>query len=60
MDFPKCDLVFEIITTKGFFESVYRIVNVKIDLHHSHVTGKIYGYAHDFCNWKGRENQLNF
>ena len=60
MDFPKRVLVFETITTKGFFESVYRIVNVKIDFRHSHVTGKIYGYAHDFCNWKVRENQFDF
>ena len=25
-------------------------------IHHSHVTGKIIGYAHDFCNQKCREN----
>ena len=25
--------------------------------HHSHVTGKIIVYAHDFCNKKLRENQ---
>ena len=31
-----------------FFENVYRIVNVKIHLHHLHVTGKLYGYADDF------------
>ena len=28
-----------------------------IHLHHSHVTGKILGYAHDFCNEKFRENK---
>ena len=60
MDFPKCDLIFEAITTKGFFENIYRITNVKLHLHHSHVTGQIYDYAHDFCNWKVRENQLGF
>lgn len=26
-------------------------------IHHSHVTGKINGYAHDFCNQKVRENK---
>ena len=31
-----------------FFENVYRIVDVKIHLHHLQVTGKIDGYAHDF------------
>ena len=25
---------------------------MKIHLHHSHVTGKILGYAQDFCNTK--------
>ena len=25
-------------------------------LHHSHVTGKIIGYAHEFCNLQTREN----
>ena len=25
-------------------------------IHHSHVTGKINGYAHNFCNLKSREN----
>ena len=58
MDFPKCDIILETITTENFFENVYRIVNIKIHLHHSHVTGKIYDYAHDFCNWKVRKNQL--
>ena len=24
---------------------------------HSHVTGKIIGYVHDFCNWQVRENK---
>ena len=26
-------------------------------LHHSHITGKILGYAHDFCNWNVCENK---
>lgn len=60
MDFPKCDFIFEAIATKCFFGNICRIVNVKTYLHHSHVTGKNYGYAHDFCDWKVRENQLKF
>ena len=48
------------LTTKTFFENVHRIVNVKIHLHHSHVTCEILGYAHDFCNLKVRENQTSF
>ena len=57
LDFPQGKFDYETVTTLNFFESVYRIINVKILLHHSHVTGKIIGYAHDFCNMKERENQ---
>ena len=50
MDFPEDRFVYETLTTINFFESIHRIINVKIHLHYSHVTGKIIGYAHDFCN----------
>ena len=39
------------------FEFVHKIINVKINLHHSHITGKIIGYVHDFCNLQVRENK---
>ena len=39
MDFPR-----------GCF--VHKIINVKAHLHHSHITGNIIGYAHNFCNAK--------
>ena len=48
------------LKTINFFESVHRIINVKIHLHHSHMTGKIISYAHYFCNMKVRENQNQF
>lgn len=32
------------------------IVKNKFVIHHSHVSGKIICYAHDFCNWRTREN----
>ena len=38
-----------------FFINVHRLIKMKIRLHHSHVTGKILGYAHDFCNTKVTE-----
>ena len=37
-----------VITTNNFFAHVNELI--KVQLHHSHVTGQIYGYAHDFCN----------
>ena len=33
--------------------SVYKNQTV---IHHSHVTGEITGYAHDYCNLQTREN----
>ena len=57
MDFPKGKVDYETLTTNGLFIQVHKILNVKIHLHHSHVTGKILGYTHDFCNEKVRENK---
>ena len=33
-----------------FFINVHRLIRGKFYLHHSHITGEIFGYAHDFCN----------
>ena len=60
MDFPQGRFDYETFTTIIFFESIHSLINVKINLHHSLVTGKIYGYAHNFCNMKERENQNQF
>ena len=56
MCFPSTNFECETVTTNNLFESVHKLVNVKIHLHHSHVTGEIIGYVHDFCNWVVREN----
>ena len=45
------------ITTGNLFEFVHKIITVKINLHHSHITGKIIGHVHDFCNLQVRENK---
>ena len=31
---------------------------MKVHLHHSHITGKIVGYAHNFCNARVRKNNM--
>ena len=57
MNFP--DVKFDeikTVTTNGFMKELYRVVNYNVHIHHSHVTGIIHGYSHDFCNWKIREN----
>ena len=61
MDFPpNIKYRNNVLITQEFFENVHRIINTKIHLHHSHVTGEILEYAHDFCNLKVRENQPSF
>ena len=50
MDSPHHKFDFKTVTTSNFFENLYRILNSKVHLHHSHATGKIFGYTHDFCN----------
>ena len=56
MVFPKCDIAYELVAAANFLSNVNRLMKVKIHLHHSHVTGEILGYTHDFCNWRLKEN----
>ena len=56
MKFPFSKFQCETVTTTNLFLSVHKIINAKTHLHHSHVTGQIKGYAHDFCNLTVREN----
>ena len=60
VEFPKSDITYDTITTDNFFRNVYRMIKVKMHLHHPHITGEILGYVHDFCNWKVRENKTAF
>ena len=50
--FPNSDIQYETFTTGSSFINVHRLIKIKIHFHHSHITGKILGYAHDFCNTK--------
>ena len=43
--------------SKNFIKNLKGIMNNKIHLHHSHITGEIIGYAHNFCNGKVKENK---
>ena len=60
VEFPESDITHDTVTTNNFFRNVYHMIKVKMHLHHSHVTGKILGYVHDFCNWRVRENKTEF
>ena len=57
MKFPNTFFESEAFTTNELFDFVHKLINVKIHLHHSHITGEIKGYSHDFCNWIVRENR---
>ena len=48
--FPRSDIDYETITTNKLFTDVHPLKRGKFHLHHSHITGKIFAYAHDFCN----------
>ena len=48
--FLNSDIQYETFTIGWFFINVHRLIKMKIHLHHSHITGKILGYAHEFCN----------
>ena len=53
--FPVTNIQYETFTTDSFFINVHRLVKMKVHLHDSHITGKILGYMHDFCNLRVKE-----
>ena len=57
MDFSAFTFILETIATQYLFENVDKLIKFKVHIHDSHVTSKITGYAHNFCNWKVRPNQ---
>ena len=48
MKFPPTFFESEAFTTNELFDFVHKFINVKIHLHHSHITSEIKGYLHDF------------
>ena len=46
----------DIPISNKFLSNVIAFYENKKTIHHSHVAGKIIGYAHDFCNQKVKEN----
>ena len=42
------DIEYDTVPTDKFFIHVHRLIKGKIHLHHSHMTGEILGYSHDF------------
>ena len=50
--FPNSDIQYGTFTTSAFFTNLHHLIKMKNHLHHSHITGKILGFPHDFCNTK--------
>ena len=50
MFLPHSETEYDTITTDKFFIQVHRLIKGKVHFHHSHMTGEILGYSHDFCN----------
>ena len=48
--FSPSEIEYETMTTNKFFSHVHQLIRGKVHLHHSHITGNIIGYPHDFCN----------
>ena len=57
MDFSNNKFEIKAVPTKEFFSNVRDLIYGGYVIHHSHVSGQMIGYAHDFCNKKIRENQ---
>ena len=57
--FPRSDIEHETITTNKFFTNVNRLIRGKFHLNYSHITGEIFGYAHDFCNTRLAERETS-
>ena len=54
--FSRTNKVKGIPLSKNFIENLKGIMTNIIQIYHSHITGKIIGYAHSFCNAKVKKN----
>ena len=53
---PNENIDFKCPTSERFLTNLFSIYANKPVVHHSHVSGKILGFVHEFCNSKVREN----
>ena len=57
MNFPSNKFDIKTVVMKNFYNNIISLMFGSYVIHHSHVAGKVNGYAHDFSNQKVRENQ---
>ena len=53
--FIEANKVKDISISKIFIDNLKGIMRNKTHIHHSHISGKIIGYAHSYCNYRVRE-----
>ena len=58
-NFPGIKSEIEVFVSRNYFDSVLNILYSDCVIHHSHVTGKIIGYAHNFCNQNTKKQKHN-
>ena len=57
MDFPNDEFDVKTFVSKNFFDAVLNLLYNGIVIHHLHLNGEIFSYAHDFCNQKVKESR---
>ena len=57
MNFMKTDELKGPLISENFLRNVDHLIHGKIVIHHSHITGDVIGYVHNFYNLKARENK---
>ena len=55
--FVETNKVKGILMSKNFIDNLKGIMENKIHIHHSHISGEIIEYAHRFCHYKVTENK---
>ena len=55
--FPGYDEEIKVFVSKNVLDTILNLVFNDIVIHHSHISGNVIGYAHNFCNQKYKENK---
>ena len=56
-DFPGYDQEINVFLSKNVLDSALNLMFNDVVIHHSHISGNIIEYVHDFCNQKVKENK---
>ena len=54
-EFPGYNEDVKVSVSKNVLESVLNLMFIDIVIHHSHISGNVIGYVHNFCNQNVKE-----